>query len=167
MTKRIYFCANAWISLIKKEVGRYEAIEQIITFARKGECQIWTSTISIAEVYKSSAAGAAAVASDDMIDALFEQGYVQMVSADFIIAKEARKLLRAHPSLKKPFDAIHLATAVRHNCDVFHTFDGVNLLGLDQKVNRTDGVKLTISIPVVDNGPLFEDKKDVGKKDAA
>jgi hypothetical protein len=41
-----------------------------------------------------------------------------------------------------------------------HTFDGVNLLGLDQKVKRADGSKLKISIPVVDNGPLFDEKKD-------
>jgi hypothetical protein len=101
-TKRIYLCANAWISLIKKEPGRYEAIEQIIVFAKKGDCQIWTSTLSIAEVYKSSAQGAAALVSNDMIDALFDEGYVQMVSADFLVAKEARKLLREHPSLKSP-----------------------------------------------------------------
>lgn len=161
-TKRIYFCANVWISFINKEAGRYQAVEQIIQFAKKGECEIWTSTISIAEVFKSNAQGAAAVASDETIDALFEQGWVTMVSSDVLIAKDARTLLRAHPALKKPFDAIHLATAIRHNCDVFHTFDGVNLLGLHEKVNRADGVKLAITQPALEIGPLFDDKEKTG-----
>ena len=109
MTKRIYLCANAWISFIKKEHGRYEAVEQIILAAKKGECEIWTSTISLAEVYKSHAEGQEATESDDKIDSLFEQGYVQMASADYLVTKEARGLLREHrPPLKKPFDAIHL-----------------------------------------------------------
>lgn len=82
MTKRIYFCSNIWLSLIKKEPDRYQAIEQIIQSAKKGECEIWTSTISIAEVYKSHVEGEEATESDEKIDSLFEQGYVEMVSAD-------------------------------------------------------------------------------------
>jgi predicted nucleic acid-binding protein len=164
-TKRIYFCANAWLSLIKKEEGRYQPIEQVILAAKKGECEIWTSTISVAEVYKSHAEAKAAVESDKMIDTLFEQGHVRMVAADLLITKDARTLLREHNGLKKPFDAIHLATALRYNCDELHTFDGENLLSLNGNVVRSDGVRLIIKIPTLEIGPLF-DGADKNRKTA-
>lgn len=165
MTKRIYLCANAWISLIKKGEGRYQAVEQTIMSAKKGECEIWTSTISIAEVYKSHADGQEATVSDEKIDSLFEQGYIQMVSADYLITKDARSLLRQYPVIKKPFDGIHLATALRYNCEEFHTFDGENLLSLDGKVDRLDGEKLVIKKPTLEVGPLFDEEKKTGTND--
>ena len=128
--------------------------------AKKGECEIWTSTISVAEVYKSHAEREEATESSEKIDSLFEQGYVQMVAADYLITKDARTLLRQHrPPLKKPFDAIHLATALRHNCDEFHTFDREDLLSLDGKLDRQDRKKLVIKKPELDVGPLFEKKR--------
>ncbi len=151
MTKRIYFCANAWLSLIKKEEDRYRAVEYTIQEAKSGGCEILTSAISIAEVYKSHAAGDEATVSDEKIDSLFEQEYVQTVAADFLVTRDARTLLRKYnPPLKKPFDAIHLATALRHNCDEFYTFDRDDLLGLDGKIKRPDGRKLIIKKPELD-----------------
>lgn len=151
MTKRIYFCANAWLSLIKKEEDRYRAVEYTIQEAKSGGCEILTSAISIAEVYKSHVAGEEATVSDEKIDSLFEQEYVQTVAADFLVTRDARTLLRKYnPPLKKPFDAIHLATALRHNCDEFYTFDRDDLLGLDGKIKRPDGRKLIIKKPELD-----------------
>lgn len=148
MTKRIYYCANVWISFISQEAGRYQSVAQDIKAAQNGHCEIWTSTISLAEVYKSHATGQAATQSNSQIDALFTQRYVQMVAVDFNVARDARDLLRAHnPPLRKPFDAIHLATALRNNCDEFHTFDRVDLLTLNGSVNRQDGAVLVIKKP--------------------
>lgn len=158
--KRLYFCANAWISLTKKEVGRYEPLEQVIIGARGGECEIWTSSISYAEVYKSAATGTGAEESDKKVDDLFEQDFVQRVEAGVIICRKARVLLRQFPTLKKPFDAIHLATAVKHNCDEFYTFDRENLLGLNGLVEREDGTKLIIKKPELQNGPLWDAAKE-------
>ena len=65
----------------------------------------------------------------------------------------ARRLLREHIPLKKPPDAIHLATAVINNLDEFHTFDGVNLTPLSGLVNRADGVGLVICFPPENPAP--------------
>ena len=43
--------------------------------------------------------------------------------------------------------ASNLATALALNVDEMHTFDGSDLLGLDSKVNRTDGKPLKICKP--------------------
>lgn len=159
-TKRVYLCANAWIAFINKEPG-YQDVEHLINTAMNGECQIWTSALSIAEVYKASATGQAAKISDEKIDSLFEQGYVVLVAADLVITKDARALLRKYnPPLKKPFDAVHLATAARHNCDEFITYDREDLLSLNGKVPRQDGTMLEIKKPESSAGPLFNRAND-------
>ena len=134
-------------------------VQQTLMAAEKGKCELLTSTISIAEVYKIHAKDEEADASDEKIDLLFEQEYIQMVVVDFFVAKEARKLLRTYnPPLKKPFDAIHLATAVRQDCDEFYTFDHDDLLRLDGKIENKNGKRLIIKKPELESGPLFNDK---------
>ena len=60
--------------------------------------------------------------------------------------------MRHHPECKKPSDAIHLVTALALNVDEMNTYDGADLLGLDGKVNQTDGKPLKICVPTP--GPL-------------
>ena len=49
--------------------------------------------------------------------------------------------------LKKPADAVHLATAILHNCDELHTTDGENLLQLNGRIARLDRTPLVICRP--------------------
>ena len=115
-----------------------------------------TSAISIAEVYKSNVKNESSIESDWKIDNLFEQHYVEIIATDITISKEARALLRHYnPPLKKPFDAIHLATALRYDCDIFYTFDRDDLLRLNGEIGRADGQKLIITKPEIGEAPLF------------
>ena len=82
-----------------------------------------------------------------MFEQFLEQDFVVEVQVDHQVAITARRLLRAHPGLKKPPDGIHLATAMLFNLDEMHTFDGENLLSLDGKVMRLDGRPSTIRKP--------------------
>lgn len=58
---------------------------------------------------------------------------------------EARRLLRLDTlPLTKPNDAIHLASALWHSVDTFHTYDRADLLKLDGMINCKDGKPLKI-----------------------
>jgi predicted nucleic acid-binding protein len=72
----------------------------------------------------------------------------------------ARRLLRRIDGLKKPQDAIHLASAAVYNVDELHTFDTVHLIPLDKIIDRKDGKKLRICLPSNPPiGPLFDEEK--------
>lgn len=155
--KRVYWDACAWLGLINGETDKAQALEYVWQRAKKGDAEIWTSSFSRAEVYRVKCEGdwtALDEANDAKIDALFDQDFVKTVQVDDEIGKLAKKLLRTHQKLKKPSDAIHLASAVYWNLDQLHTYDGSDLLGLE--VFRDDGQKLEICKPdMIDGETLF------------
>ena len=65
----------------------------------------------------------------------------------------ARRLLRKHPGLGKPQDAIHVASCLVANLDELHTFDGSDLLKFNDKLQRSDNIKLKICKPPFPNEP--------------
>lgn len=70
------------------------------------------------------------------------------VQVDQNVAMEARRLLRAKlPALKKPNDAIHLASAVWHDIEIFHTFDRDDLLPLNGIVKAQNGNPILVCKP--------------------
>jgi predicted nucleic acid-binding protein len=148
--KKVYWDSCVWISLINEETGKVKRCQNVIDQARKGEVQIWTSSLTLAEVFKKKCDGASvsiAEAHDADFEKYIEQDFLVEVQLDHDIGVLARRLLRAHPDLKKPADAIHLASAVLNNVDELHTFDGDNLLGLNEKISRRDGKPLVICLP--------------------
>ncbi|WP_395714336.1 type II toxin-antitoxin system VapC family toxin [Reyranella sp.] len=157
--RRVYWDANAWLGLINREAGKVRALEIIYAAAKKNEIEIWTSAISFAEVYKMKDDPAAPRPLDEqnkIIAAVLEQQFIQLVEVNTIIGASARALLQKHPELKKPYDAIHLASAAHWNLHALHTYDNANLLPLNGLVYRRDGKALEICKPDLDaDGPLF------------
>ncbi|MDB5860853.1 MAG: hypothetical protein JWQ76_4542 [Ramlibacter sp.] len=158
--KKVYWDACAWIALIKDEPGRAECCRYVVDQARTGNLQIWTSAFTLAEVFKKTVGGnplKLPETKDLEFEQYIEQEFVVVAQVDFDIGVLARRLLRMHAKLRKPADAIHLATAVLYNLDEFHTYDEVNLLILNHSVKRRDGKPLTICTPPVNPMPgLFE-----------
>ena len=144
-----------WIGIINDEAGKADICSHHLELAKKGEIQIWSSTITLAEVFKKKC-GTVTVAIDPARDEDFEkyleQDFVVDVQVDREIGILARRLLRKHSELKKPMDAVHLASAMLNNVDEFHTFDEDNLLPLNGKVNRRDGKPLHILKPTIPAG---------------
>ena len=139
-----------WISLINDDVGRADRCRHLIDLAKKGEVQIWTSSISLAEVFKKKCEGrniSLPELGDEAFENLMNQDFVYEVQADHDIGVLARRLLRKYPQLKQPNDAIHLATAALNNVDELHSFDGDNLTPLNALIDRHDGKKLVICEP--------------------
>ena len=149
-TPRYYWDACTWIALIKQEAGRYEACKHTIDLAENGKAEIWTSAFTLAEVFKRKIDGGTTsleVQSDEDFEDYIERDFVQIVQVDADVGTAARRLLRAHPEIGKPQDAIHVATALLNDLDELHTYDRQDLLNLSGVLDRLDGQKLVICAP--------------------
>ena len=168
---KVYWDACIWIGLINGEANKADRCEHLIERAKVGEVQIWTSTITLAEVFKKKCEGeiiSLGEAKDIDFEDYVQSDFVILVQVDQAIGILARRLLRKHPELKKPNDALHLATATLNNVAELHTFDSENLLSLDGKIARRDGEFLKICEPPVPKNvqilmPLPHPNADVPK----
>lgn len=170
-----YWDACAWIGLINRELNRFDSLLYVIERAQRAEVILWTSTFTLAEVFKKRCAGITDGIDADQ-DKNFEdfilQDFVRLVQVDTDVGVAARRLLRRFPDLKKPQDAIHAATAALSNVDELHTFDGCDLLLLNGKIPKPDGGFLRICKPPLrpdpNEGTLFaeRDKSSTDEKGA-
>lgn len=142
---RVYWDSCVWIRLINGEAG-HELCQLVIDRARKAEVEIWTSTLTLAEVYKFKG-GAIEAAKDEEFEDYIDQDFVKLVQVDQEIAYRARRLCRKHDKLKKANDGVHLACAVIHNLDELHTTDRNDLLRLNGEVYCDNGQLLPIILP--------------------
>jgi predicted nucleic acid-binding protein len=150
LVERVYWDSCVWLGLLNDEPDKVDSAKWVIERAERGEVEIWTSTITLAEVYKVRQAGEADPEADKKLDDFLSQPYIVHVQVDQDLAMEARRLLRAKlPGLKKPLDAIHLASAVWHDIETFHTFDRDDLLPLNGRVNCRNGKPITVAKPPV------------------
>ncbi|MNS34787.1 tRNA(fMet)-specific endonuclease VapC [compost metagenome] len=164
--ERFYWDACAWLGLLNEEASKHRELRIIWDRARRGECTIWTSTLSMVEVFKKRCEKGdpkpLSEENDIAINDLFLEPHVVLINLTPRISTRARKLLRQHPQLKKAPDAVHLASALDANCDRMHTYDGDDLLHLSEKELCRDGRPLPISLPDAStDGPLFSAEKSL------
>ncbi len=149
-SRKVYWDSCAWIGLINEEPDKLDACRYVIDQARNGDVEIWTSAYTLAEVFKRKCEDVQKGIAEDK-DIVFEdfldQDYIVYAQVDADVGKLARRLLRRYSELKKPPDAVHLATAIIHNLDEFHTFDSENLLVLNGRISRLDRKILNICVP--------------------
>lgn len=156
MLRRVYWDSCCFIGLINDEAEKRDVLRAVWQEAEQGKTEIVTSMFTLTEVVKAKCEGKVKPlpeADDKPVVAFLSQSFVIRLLLDETIANAARRLLRAHRECKKPSDAIHLATALQHNVEELHTFDGSDLLGLTGKTLKKNGQPLTICIPRV-SAPL-------------
>jgi predicted nucleic acid-binding protein len=149
--ERRYWDANVFLAYIKGERGRVEICEAIIQMARKDQCEIVTSTISLAEVVRTGHKGSVQIteANEKQIAGFFRNPWIVLV--DFSPAQgELSRLLQWRAGLKVR-DAIHAATAMSAKVDVFETYDPDF-----QKVRKSFPQFPPIREPVDKSRPLFD-----------
>lgn len=142
---KYYWDACAWIALINQEAGKVDSLRFVIEDAQKGKVEIWTSAFTLAEVFKRKCSGnqvGLAATEDTAFEDYLAQDFVQRVQVDSDVGTAARRLLRKFPSIRKPQDAIHAATAALNNVDELHTFDCADLLPLDGQIPTANGGNL-------------------------
>lgn len=174
--KRVVWDACTWIALIQREKiqdkngqcveDRDTMCRVAIAAAKKGEIEIVTSTLCLAEVCKPPDSGKGVA---DKLADYFENDYVALANVDLAVAQRAREIMQAGYQSIKPPDAIHLATAALViGVEEFHSFDG-RLLKLDGRIDKADGTKLKICKPdsIGAPVPLLEDHDDKAEENPA
>lgn len=148
---RLYWDACAWIAYIQKEMPsasstftepRYEKCRLTLERAQKGEVEIVTSALTLAEVCKTELDPTSPATH---LPAFFDQPYILVVPVDKRIGLHAQSLQLSGLAVKPP-DAVHLASALVWSVPIFQTFD-TRLLKLDDALTMADGNMLRIMRP--------------------
>jgi len=148
---KYYWDACVWIDLItQSDEERFQRCRYVLSEVEEQKAELWTSAFTLAEVYKRKCDGDPASMPEDQDDAFesfFESGLVKPILVDVQVAKVSRRLCRKYPGLRKPQDAIHVASCVIANIDELHTFDVKDLIKLDGQITLENGNALKISKP--------------------
>lgn len=128
--RRVYFDANVFLAYVGNELGRADTVQTLMDEARRGQTEILTSTLSIAEV----AFGAherdhgLTEAGEEAIDQLWTPASpITLVDVSQAVTRNARTLIRSARADGvggfRGADAIHLATARMFGCDTVFTYE--------------------------------------------
>jgi predicted nucleic acid-binding protein len=129
--RRIYFDACVFLAFVGNEEGRADTVQALLDEARRGEIEIVTSVLSIAEV----AFGAherdhgLTEAGEEAIEQLWTPASpVTLVDVSQAVARNARNIIREAKTQGlggiQGADAVHLATARMVGCDEIFTYEG-------------------------------------------
>ena len=127
--RKLYADSSVFLAVIKKEavpcsngMMRWEVAANIMQDAEHGRIQLWTSTITIAEVRRIRGIDTELAQSElEVVSGFFRNPYINMASVTRAIAEHAQILGAQYDSW--PMDAIHLATAVYLQCDALIAWD--------------------------------------------
>ncbi|MCY4171309.1 MAG: PIN domain-containing protein [Bacteroidetes bacterium] len=152
--------ACVWIDLItQSNTDRFRRCQNVFSKAENGEVELWTSSFTLAEVYIRKCDGDLTTMpedQDDMFESFFKSGLVKPILLDLQVAKISRRLSRKYPILRKPQDAVHVASCIVANIDELHTFDVKDLIRLDGQILLRNGAPLKISEPPLPPPDLFD-----------
>ena len=157
---RIYWDSCAWLGLLNGEADKKRALEIIYGNARRDLCELWTSTITILEVrrFQDEQNDPKPLSAEKLekLRNLFRQPFIKPIPLALDIAERGREIVRTTAGLKKWQDAVHLASALRWNATVLHTYDNDDLTHLTKKFTCRNGEPLPICYPdETADGPLF------------
>lgn len=130
-----YWDSCNFLSLIAEdEASRADVCQHILDDAinPQGGTVIITSALTLAEVIKRKGHPQLTEEDEATIVNFFRHPDILIHDVTRFVAENARKLSRAHGL--KPNDAIHLATALMANADVFETWNTRDFLPLQGKV---------------------------------
>lgn len=137
----------AWLKDEDRKSGEMDGVREIIERSQKRDCRLMTSVMTSVEVLQ----GNIPAGVDRMFKGLLKR--ISRIGMDTKIADLAHDIrnhyLKDGKKISVP-DAIHLATAILHRADEFHTFDE-QLLNLSGDVA---GHRLVICKPVARNPQL-------------
>lgn len=133
MPNRVYWDASVFHALFGSEAGRVDVCKAIEKQAKDGLLDIYTSTVTFTEcVWIKGNLNKLSRQHETIIQRYFMHKYIKTITCDRIIAESARFLIWDYPHLK-PKDAIHVASAISQQIDVFHSYDGDHIK-LDGKI---------------------------------
>lgn len=149
--QKYYWDSNMWIGLVNGEPKKIAAIEYHYELARKGQSEIYTSTIAYVEVFRlrieENLTKPLPQDGLDTIQEAIEQDFVKLIPVDMEIGRNARKLRRQLTDFQGAADAVHLASALRWGVDALFTYDKAHLIAQNGFLTDHFGRPLRICEP--------------------
>lgn len=129
----LYWDSCPFIALIGSNKERRDMCRLIMKEAEKGDLRIVTSALTFAEVIRPEPEGGPILDTEQELQVLrfLDNEYIVVRWVDRQIGNMARQVAR-QTGLKPP-DAIHIATALRAEANVLHTYDR-KILSQNEKV---------------------------------
>lgn len=128
---RRYWETSAIIALLAREEGRFEDCRLLMNEAQSGVYIAATAAVTIAECTRERGKPPR-FRQRDTIDAFFENLFIEVIPVERFLGIEAKELIWGHGLT--PYDAVHLAAAIRAKCGTLYTFDR-DLLKLDGAID--------------------------------
>ncbi len=148
---KYYWDACVWIDLINQsDDDRFRRCSHVLSEVREKRATLWTSAFTTAEVYKRKCDEKLASLpeeQDDLFEFFYKSGSVRIIALSVRIAEISRRLCRNYSELRKPQDAVHVASCIARNIKEMHTFDIRDLIRLDGQITLRNGNPLRISKP--------------------
>lgn len=139
MLLKRYWDSCAFLAWLQDEPDTSDACNDTLNEAKSGSFIILTSSLTLTETLWMRKGPKLGKDKADLLNRFFRRSFLRVVNLDRKIAEDAQLLVWDHGI--KPKDAIHVATALRYDCDMLQTFD----IGLLKKTGLVHG--LTICAP--------------------
>ena len=141
--ERRYWDSDCFLGWLQADDGKIEPCRQVLILAAKGDLEIITSALTIAEVLHLRGRQPIPPDKRKQVTDFFKLSYIITMSITRRIAEDSRDLVWDYGI--EPKDALHVATAIKAKVDVFNTFDKA-LIGKSLQVGNP---KLPIEAPTV------------------
>lgn len=149
----------AWLKDETRKSGEMDGVREVIARHKRREVRLVTSTLTRVEVLESRIPAGVGNAFTDLLKRMTQLGMDTKIAS---LAHDLRDFYARNAVASKGKnistpDAIHLATAIHHRADEFHTFDNdgsAKNLGLLPLSGNVAGHRLTICKPVARNPQL-------------
>lgn len=129
-----HYCDSCiFIGFLSQEPDKFQQCKNIIEAAESDYIILYTSTFTMAEVVKIKVNNLSEIEQEKMIQLLFSNTWINLVAFERETAEISRYLVRNYKL--KPFDSLHLATAIRMQVDYFNTTDNNMIKKLPKTVS--------------------------------
>ena len=146
--ERRYWDSDCFLGWLQAEDGKIDPCRQVLSLAARGDVEIITSALTIAEVLHLRGRQPIPADKRQQVIDFFKRSYIIPMSITRRIAEDSCDLVWDHGI--DPKDALHVITAIKAKVDVFNTFDQP-LIGKSLKIGNP---KLLIETPKVTQGDL-------------
>ena len=157
MIKERHYCDSCvFLGVLNNEPGKFHDCRTLLQAADEGVIDLFTSAFTMAEVIKIKGEVELDESKEHIIDQLFKQPWIKIANFEREMGQICRSITWKYNL--KPYDALHLATAIRLRVNFFNTTDKPLISKLPTHIGHTpDYSGVVIQWPCV-NGyspPLF------------
>ncbi len=121
--RRVYLDSSVFLAFLNGNEQYSPHAKSTIEAAERGELEVWTSYLTMAEVTKRRGLQFPRATNDERnVTQLFQNPVIKFVAIEYVVGVYSQQIIWDFQ--KQPRDALHLAAAVFAKCEVVYAIDG-------------------------------------------